>query len=306
MAHVRVKELVHAHSDPASVDALLALDDTLAASLHTYTRLGAAGNAPHQQVSTPVSQTRQDAHESALGIPCVPTLPMAPAHVESNGAQRPAALRPPPPLSTPPVPPAPIPCHSEDMRPHKEAPPAPPPPANECVTALEAISPVADGLPTGKGMPAAEHREDQGKGVAPVVVHSDVGVFAPPSAPTFVAETVESVQPSYPGPHEGKAVPTSGTMIDRAVQAFDTINANLELAEREVRVSDAQEAVNACLAAAQEFLNPQQVKRADGCNLNRRTLQTIKAANFASLDAQYFELKDFYVLNPTVAGIARM
>ena len=60
------------------------------------------------------------------------------------------------------------------------------------------------------------------------------------------------------------------------------------------------------LAAVQEFLNPQQVARADGCNLNRRTLQMIKAANFASLDAEYFELTDFYVLNPTVAGIARM
>ena len=59
------------------------------------------------------------------------------------------------------------------------------------------------------------------------------------------------------------------------------------------------------LAAVQEYLNPQQVARADGCNLNRRTLQIIKAANFAALDAEYFELKDFYVLNPTVAGIAR-
>ena len=35
------------------------------------------------------------------------------------------------------------------------------------------------------------------------------------------------------------------------------------------------------------------------------TLQIIKDANFASLDAEYFELKDFYVLNPTVAGIAK-
>ena len=59
------------------------------------------------------------------------------------------------------------------------------------------------------------------------------------------------------------------------------------------------------LARQQELLNPSQVQRADGCNLNRRTLQIIKDANFASLDAEYFELKDFYVLNPTVAGIAK-
>lgn len=59
------------------------------------------------------------------------------------------------------------------------------------------------------------------------------------------------------------------------------------------------------LAQIQEQLNPQQVRRADGCNLNRRTLQIIKDAEFAQLDAEYFELKDFYVLNPTVAGIAR-
>ena len=59
------------------------------------------------------------------------------------------------------------------------------------------------------------------------------------------------------------------------------------------------------LAAMQELLNPQQVAMADGCNLNRRTLQTIKAANFASLDATYFELQGFLYLNPTVAGIAR-
>ena len=59
------------------------------------------------------------------------------------------------------------------------------------------------------------------------------------------------------------------------------------------------------LAEAQEKLNPQQVRRADGCNLNRRTLVTIKAAGFAQVDAEYFELRDFYVLNPTVAGIAK-
>ena len=59
------------------------------------------------------------------------------------------------------------------------------------------------------------------------------------------------------------------------------------------------------LAAAQQKLNPKQVARADGCNLNRRTLETIRAAGFASVDAKYFELSDFLYLNPTVAGIAR-
>lgn len=58
------------------------------------------------------------------------------------------------------------------------------------------------------------------------------------------------------------------------------------------------------LAAEQQARNAAQVKRADGCNLNRRTLETIKAAGFAELDAEYFELQDFFVLNPTVAGIA--
>ena len=47
-----------------------------------------------------------------------------------------------------------------------------------------------------------------------------------------------------------------------------------------------------------------QVARADGCHLDRRTLEYVKGAGFAKLDAEYFELKDFYVLNPTVAGIA--
>lgn len=58
------------------------------------------------------------------------------------------------------------------------------------------------------------------------------------------------------------------------------------------------------LAAQQDVLNPMQVANADGCNLNRRTLETIRAAGFPKLDAKYFELQGFSYLNPTVAGIA--
>lgn len=47
-----------------------------------------------------------------------------------------------------------------------------------------------------------------------------------------------------------------------------------------------------------------QVKRADGCHLDRRTGQTIKAAQFAKIELDYFELENFGFLNPTVAGIA--
>lgn len=58
------------------------------------------------------------------------------------------------------------------------------------------------------------------------------------------------------------------------------------------------------LQALQRAFSPLQVETADGCHLDRRTLETIRAAGFASVDAQYFELKDFLYLNPTVAGIA--
>ena len=58
------------------------------------------------------------------------------------------------------------------------------------------------------------------------------------------------------------------------------------------------------LQAQQDALTPFQVRAADGCHLNRRTLETIKAAGFAHPDASYFELSGFLWLNPTVAGIA--
>jgi len=46
------------------------------------------------------------------------------------------------------------------------------------------------------------------------------------------------------------------------------------------------------------------VARADGCHLNRRTLKTVEAAGFASVDATYSELSGFYFLNPTASGLA--
>lgn len=58
------------------------------------------------------------------------------------------------------------------------------------------------------------------------------------------------------------------------------------------------------LKRQQIALTPAQVKRADGCHLDRRTGETIKEAGFSSVDLEYFELTDFGFLNPTVAGIA--
>lgn len=58
-------------------------------------------------------------------------------------------------------------------------------------------------------------------------------------------------------------------------------------------------------AALQMASTPMQVQRADGCHLDRRTLQSIKSAGFAGgVDGEYFELSDFAFLNPTVEGIA--
>lgn len=49
---------------------------------------------------------------------------------------------------------------------------------------------------------------------------------------------------------------------------------------------------------------PTHMERADGCRFDRRTLQTIRAANFQAVDAKYFELEGFGLLNPTIEGIA--
>ena len=58
------------------------------------------------------------------------------------------------------------------------------------------------------------------------------------------------------------------------------------------------------LADAQIKFTPFQVQAADGCHLDRRTLQNIKAAAFKSVDSEYFDLDGFLYLNPTIAGIA--
>lgn len=57
------------------------------------------------------------------------------------------------------------------------------------------------------------------------------------------------------------------------------------------------------LRRQQIALTPAQVRRADGCHLDRRTGETIKTA-FSDVNLEYFELSDFGFLNPTVAGIA--
>jgi len=61
---------------------------------------------------------------------------------------------------------------------------------------------------------------------------------------------------------------------------------------------------DAIFAAAQRLATPAQVQRADGCHLDRRTLETIRAGGFQAVDGEYFELSGFSYLNPTVAGIA--
>lgn len=58
------------------------------------------------------------------------------------------------------------------------------------------------------------------------------------------------------------------------------------------------------LAEEQVRNTPRQMARADGCRLDRRTLQTIKAAGFSAVDADYYEIQNFSFLNPTAAGIA--
>jgi len=58
------------------------------------------------------------------------------------------------------------------------------------------------------------------------------------------------------------------------------------------------------LAEAQIQNTPWQVVRADGCHLDRKTLQSIRAGGFREVDGEYFDLKNFGYLNPTVAGIA--
>ena len=57
-------------------------------------------------------------------------------------------------------------------------------------------------------------------------------------------------------------------------------------------------------AEEQVRATPMQIKRADGCHLDRRTGDIIRKAGFRSCDLEYLELKGFGFLNPTVCGIA--
>jgi len=58
------------------------------------------------------------------------------------------------------------------------------------------------------------------------------------------------------------------------------------------------------LAQRQVAMTPSQVKRADGCHLDRRTGEIILGAGFAKCDLEYLDLRGFGVLNPTASGIA--
>ena len=53
-----------------------------------------------------------------------------------------------------------------------------------------------------------------------------------------------------------------------------------------------------------QTLTPLQVESADGCHLDRQTLSTVRAAGFVSVDAEVIDLRGFWVLSPTAAGIA--
>ena len=62
---------------------------------------------------------------------------------------------------------------------------------------------------------------------------------------------------------------------------------------------------DAGLAATQRALTPLQVVSADGCHLDRRTLETIRAARgWERVDAELTSLRGFWYLSPTAAGLA--
>jgi len=61
---------------------------------------------------------------------------------------------------------------------------------------------------------------------------------------------------------------------------------------------------NPGLAAQQIALNSLQVQMADGCHLDRKTLDVVRAAGFKSVQAERFSLPGFGFISSQVAGIA--
>ena len=56
----------------------------------------------------------------------------------------------------------------------------------------------------------------------------------------------------------------------------------------------------------QHILNPLQQATADGCHLDRNTLASIKAAGFATIEAESFVVPNLGLIGPHTAGIAHM
>ena len=58
------------------------------------------------------------------------------------------------------------------------------------------------------------------------------------------------------------------------------------------------------LAQLQLRFNSMQIAMADGCHLDRKTLDVIKSAGFGSVEAERFSLPGFGLISSQVAGIA--
>ena len=58
------------------------------------------------------------------------------------------------------------------------------------------------------------------------------------------------------------------------------------------------------LAQLQLRFNYMQIAMADGCHLDRKTLDVIKSAGFGSVEAERFSLPGFGLISSQVAGIA--
>lgn len=56
----------------------------------------------------------------------------------------------------------------------------------------------------------------------------------------------------------------------------------------------------------QNIINPLQQAAADGCHLDRNTLESINTAGFASVKADSFVVPNLGLIGPHTAGIAQM